>query len=103
MGRNLKIPWSIQDTIENMEYIRSLMVNQVRMVNLDGKGEEDVKEIHFDFNRVEEALEKQIPLKPQEVLLANGKGYECKNCGNELSVSEFDGVYCHWCGQKLDW
>lgn len=50
-----------------------------------------------------EALEKQIPMKPQEVLLAYGKGYECQNCGNELSVSEFDGVYCHWCGQKLDW
>lgn len=50
-----------------------------------------------------EAMEKQIPMKPQEVLLSNGKGYECSNCGNELSVSEYDGVYCHWCGQKLDW
>lgn len=50
-----------------------------------------------------EALQKQIPMKPQEVLLAYGKGYECGNCGNELSVNEFDGVYCHWCGQKLDW
>lgn len=49
------------------------------------------------------ALEKQIPMKPQEVLLAYGKGYECKNCGNELSVNKFNGVYCHWCGQKLDW
>lgn len=47
--------------------------------------------------------ERESPSKPQEVLLACGKGYECSNCGNELSVSEFDGVYCHWCGQKLDW
>ena len=47
--------------------------------------------------------EKQTPIKPQEVLLVHGRGYECGNCGNELSVSEFDGIYCHWCGQKLDW
>ncbi|WP_303192667.1 hypothetical protein [Hungatella hathewayi] len=51
----------------------------------------------------DEALQKQIPMKPQEVLLACGKGYECSNCGNELSVSAFDGAYCHWCGQRLDW
>lgn len=50
-----------------------------------------------------DALEKEIPKKPQEVMLAYGKGYECENCGSELSVNEFNGIYCHWCGQKLDW
>lgn len=50
-----------------------------------------------------EAVEKQIAKKPQKVLLSHGIGYECKQCGNELSVNAFNGEYCHWCGQKLDW
>lgn len=103
MGRNLKMPWSLEDTIKNMDHIRDLLIKGVRQVNLDGKAEEDVQEINFDFSRVKETLQKEIPSKPQEVLLAYGKGYECKNCGNELSVNEFNGVYCHWCGQRLDW
>lgn len=50
-----------------------------------------------------EAMEKQKVLKPQEVLLHSGrKGYECKNCGNELSTSPFESAYCHWCGQRLE-
>lgn len=51
----------------------------------------------------EEIRERMEPKKPQEVLLAYGTGYECMNCGNELSVSAFDGLYCHWCGQRLEW
>ena len=50
-----------------------------------------------------EALEKQIPMKPQKVLLTHRKAYECSNCGNELLVDMLNGVYCHWCGQKLEW
>lgn len=50
-----------------------------------------------------EAREKQISIKPRAVLLPYGKGYECRNCGNELSVNSFNGEYCHWCGRKLDW
>ena len=49
------------------------------------------------------AVEKQKAKKPQKVLLLHGTGYECKWCGNELSVNAFNGEYCHWCGQKLDW
>lgn len=100
MGRNLKIPWSIQDTIENMEYIRSLMINQVRMVNLDGKGEEDVKEIHFDFNRVEGALKKQIPMKVKEIHVDE---YFCPACGAENNCNDgvVGDVFCPECGQAL--
>ena len=50
-----------------------------------------------------EAREKQEPMKPREVLLSYGKGCECGNCGNELPINPFTGIYCHWCGQKLDW
>lgn len=49
------------------------------------------------------AMEKQIPKKPQKVLLPYGTGYECRECGNELSVNSFNGQYCHWCGQRIDW
>lgn len=51
----------------------------------------------------QEAMEKQRALKPQEVLLYNGRsGFECKNCGNELSTNPFESTYCHWCGQRLE-
>ena len=50
-----------------------------------------------------DAVNKQMAHKPQKVLLSHGTGYECKQCGNELSVNAFNGEYCHWCGQKLDW
>lgn len=50
-----------------------------------------------------DAVNKQMADKPQKVLLSHGTGYECKQCGNELSVNAFNGEYCHWCGQKLDW
>lgn len=57
-----------------------------------------------EYEMAIEALEKQIPMKPQAVLSSSGKKvYECMNCGNELSVNSFNGEYCHWCGQKLDW
>lgn len=50
-----------------------------------------------------EALEKTNAMKPREVLLYSGrKGYECRNCGNELSTSPFESSYCHWCGQRLE-
>lgn len=50
------------------------------------------------------ALEKRISIKPQKVLAFTGKTvFECMNCGNELEVNVFNGQYCHWCGQKLDW
>lgn len=50
-----------------------------------------------------EIVEKEEPKGVEEVALLYGDGFECKNCGNELSVNEFNGIYCHWCGQKLDW
>ena len=50
-----------------------------------------------------DAVNKQMADKPQKVLTLHGTEYECKQCGNELSVNAFNGEYCHWCGQKLDW
>lgn len=49
-----------------------------------------------------EALEKQLPKKPIEVVGAiYSNSYECKYCGNELEPQDMFGEYCKWCGQKL--
>ena len=51
-----------------------------------------------------EALEKQLPMKPEEVVgTIYSKSYECKNCGSELEPLDVFGEYCKWCGQRLDW
>lgn len=57
----------------------------------------------FEPEEIEEIKEKITPKKPDEVLLHAGTGYECRECGNELSVNEYNGNYCNWCGQKLVW
>ena len=102
MVRNLKMPWSMEDTIENMECIRTMMIKKVRQVNLDGNGEEDVREVNFDFGRVKEALEKQT-LK--EVVDKEPFG-RCPSCDGEFNselLNEYNIEYCPWCGQSLDW
>lgn len=48
-----------------------------------------------------EVLEKQVPKKPKRIIPIHSQ-YECAYCGNELEVNSFNGQYCHWCGQKLD-
>ena len=49
-----------------------------------------------------EALEKQLPKKPIEVVGAiYSNSYECKYCGNELEPQDMFGEYCKLCGQKL--
>ena len=109
MGRNLKIPWSMEDTIENMEHIRDIMIKKVRTINLDGKAEEDVKEVNFDFGRVKKALKKQIPMKVnQRHILRDFNNYpysirgDCPVCGSK-NLMATDTDYCNCCGQKLDW
>lgn len=100
MERNLKMPWSMEDTIENMDRIRCMMIKKVRQVNLDEKGEEDVLEINFDFGRVKKALKKQIPMKVEEIHVDE---YFCPACGAENNCN--DGVvgdeYCPECGQAI--
>ncbi len=52
----LELPWSVEDTIENLEEIKEIMIAKVRAVNLDGKAESGAKEIEFDFGRAISAL-----------------------------------------------
>ena len=62
-------------------------------------GMEDMEEL---TETILEALEKQLPKKPIEVVGAiYSNSYECKYCGNELEPQDMFGEYCKWCGQKL--
>lgn len=53
----LEMPWSMEDTIENLKQIKEIMIAKVRSVHLDGKAESDEKEVAFDFDRAIKALE----------------------------------------------
>ena len=104
----LEMPWSIEDTIENLNEIKEnfkvILINK----NLDGKASDDVKELEFDFDRAINALEKQIPKKP---INYDKHYYKCPYCEQDLSVDD-DSIYiyedtmpnyCTNCGQRLDW
>lgn len=61
-----------------------------------------------DMEFIQEAVDKQKPLKITKVLPPDRMSEsenECHNCGSTLDISmnEFNCEYCHWCGQKLDW
>lgn len=77
----LEFPWGIEDTIENLRELKSVLQRQVRETNCDGKGAQDAFEVGFDFDRAIEALEKQLLKKPIEY---EDKYYVCPDCGNVL-------------------
>ena len=79
----LEIPWSMEDTIENLCVLKKSFQEKVIDINLDGKGEQDEKEVAFDFDRAIEALEKQIPKKPKEQGTDEKTHYKCPECGDE--------------------
>ena len=47
------------------------------------------------------ALEKQIPKKPKEIIVIDRKSFACPRC-NEILHSYLQS-YCADCGQALDW
>lgn len=97
MGRNLKMPWSMEDTIENMERIRDIMIRKVRGINLDGKSEQDVAEVNYDFTRVVEALKKQVPNKVYH--FKDDDTFETTCCGIDVTNEDYN--WCPNCGQLL--
>lgn len=106
----LEFPWGIEDTIENLRELKSVLQRQVRETNCDGKGAQDAFEVGFDFDRAIEALEKQLP---KRVEVKEWSPARCPSCGIELSEALGDGYYRHPtflkrcpnedCGQLLDW
>lgn len=106
----LEMPWSMEDTIENLCVLKKAFQEKVIDINLDGKGEQDEKEVAFDFDRAIEALEKQIPKKPKEQGTDEKTHYKCPECGWIPLTIYSDGYhlgnkpkYCERCGQAIDW
>ena len=75
----LELPWSVEDTIENLETIKEIMIAKVRAVNLDGKAKSDVEEIEFDFSRALSAL------REIQQYRAIGAVEECREAGERQS------------------
>ena len=106
----LEFPWGIEDTIENLRELKSILQKRVREEDCDGKGTQDAFELGFDFDRAIEALEKQLPKK---VEVEEWCPSCCPSCGYELSEDLGDGYYKHpdfiercpnpECAQRLEW
>ena len=94
----LEFPRGIEDTIENLRELKSILQKRVREEDCDGKGTQDAFELGFDFDRAIEALEKQLPKKPVLKRKAYGGIMVCPIC----EVSDY-GKYCRHCGQKIKW
>lgn len=104
VGKNyLKMPWSIEDTIENLEELKEMMQKKLIMTNYHGRGEKDADEIAFDFDRAIQALKEDQEYKQlgtlEEVREAMEKQRECKYCKYKTHseiISELNS--CNDCG-----
>ena len=124
-GKNyLKMPWSIEDTMENLEELKEMMQQKLIMKNYHARGEKDAEELAFDFDRainalkenqeykklgtleeVQVAVEKQRAKKPNKVGTEGCRyidTYRCPTCGGIFTGTGIAG-YCYHCGQKLNW
>ena len=59
MRKYAELPWSVEDTIENLKSVKNPMKERVILLNLHGRGEKDAEEVEFDFGRAIDALERQ--------------------------------------------
>lgn len=59
MREYAELPWSVEDTIENLKSVKDSMKERVILLNLHGRGEKDAEEVEFDFGRAIDALERQ--------------------------------------------
>lgn len=59
MREYAELPWSVEDTIENIISVKDSMKERVILLNLHGRGEKDAEEVEFDFGRAIDALERQ--------------------------------------------
>ena len=110
MSKYLEMPWSIEDTIENLKEIKEAMKEKVLSLNLHGKGEKDAEEIAFDFDRAIEALEMKQkyetqwlddmnnPLEPLKLASALNSEifkleYRKANKPNEINILDYTVIY----------
>lgn len=89
---------------EAIELIR-MEINTLEGIENCGRVIEARKKKHIAlYNITIEALEKQLPMKPEEVVGGIYREfYECKNCDSEIEPLDIYEDYCKWCGQRLGW
>lgn len=102
----LKLPWSMEDTIENLKELKESLQERCIIINLHGRGEKDAEEVAFDFDRAIEALEKQIPKKPLKAYDEQVEQHwlSCPMCYKGLCWEHgFKPKHCSECGQAILW
>lgn len=101
-----RLPWSIEETIQNMIDLKKHLQEMVLKRNLDGRGEEDAIEVAFDFERAISALKYQTEQYPKEKKFISGGSTEmaCPSCGAYVGHKWYaDYKHCKNCGQKIKW
>ena len=100
----LELQWSIEQTIKNMRELKAHLIEKVKAEDFEGKGEEDAKEIEFDFERAEDALTKSNPKNAEiEMVGTHTKRggdipvFCCPACRKMVLTTK----YCSNCGQRL--
>lgn len=117
MSKYLELPWSVDDTIENLKELKEGLQERCIIQNLHGRGEKDAEEIAFDFDRAIKALEEiqqyraigtveecraAVEKQKAKKVIKWADGTEhCPTCDCDNSCIGY-GV-CIDCGQKLDW
>ena len=78
------------------------VIKYLKESKCDQKQGENYQQYHNSvLNTAIEALEKQIPKKPEKILKAFEYRFgDCPNCNKSSDVNY---KYCKNCGQKLDW
>ena len=56
VGKYLEMPWNIEDTIDNLEFLKKALQEKVIDINIDGIGKQDAEEVAFDFDRAIDAI-----------------------------------------------
>ncbi len=101
MDGYIELPWSVEQTIENLEGVRAAMIKRIRTVNLDGEGEEDVKELNYDFDKAIEALKKEVP---RQGYYEDDTEADCPTCGSLIEDYNVTTITrCPECGQRIKW
>ena len=57
MSEYAELPWSVEDTIENLKELKEGLQERCIIQNLHGRGEKDAEEVAFDFDRAIKSLE----------------------------------------------
>ena len=91
MEKNLEMPWSMKDTIENLREVKSIIQTKLILQNLHGRGEKDAEEVAFDFDRAIKALE-NLAITPAKLevleILDKMEFFQGQRAGRELWIDK---------------